>query len=470
MAVTGAVLAAQTVVETLGGGNQPDILEARRMQALSLIVHIPIVCFGIAFPAMILFVEGLYLRTGNPAYKALAKRWSKVALVVFAVGVVTGTILSFEFGLLWPEFMASFGEVFGLAFGLEGVSFFVEAIFIAIYVYGWGKLSRRAHFMTGIPIILSGFTGSFWVIAVNGWMNNPQGFDIVNGKVADPRPWEALFNGNVWYEVIHMYLAGYIVAGFVVAGIYAYAWLRGRRDTYHRTALVVTLSFAALAAPVQVVVGDWAAREVGKNQPVKLAAMEGLSKTEKGAPFTIGGIYDEKKGEVEYGIQVPWLLSLLSEHNPTAEVTGLDSVPEADRPPVNIVRLSFQTMIAIGTGLALLGALFFLTWFKKRRLPNSKLFYVAVMAAGPASFVALIAGWITTEVGRQPWIVYQVMKTEQAVTNADNLEIGFAFIVAVYLSLAVAVAWLLRRLTSQPPHTEIQPTPEPARARARALH
>lgn len=468
MSLTGVVLAAQSIVETLGGGNQPDLLEARRMQALSLIVHIPIVCFGIAFPAMFLFVEGLYLRTGNPAYKALAKRWSKVALVLFAVGVVTGTILSFEFGLLWPEFMASFGEVFGLAFGLEGVSFFVEAIFIAIYVYGWGRLSRRAHFLTGVPIVISGLTGSFWVIAVNGWMNNPQGFDIVGGEVADPRPWEALFNHNVWYEVLHMYLAGYIVTGFVVAGIYAYAALRGRRGTYYRTGLVVALSFAALASPVQVIVGDWAGREVAENQPVKLAAMEGLSETRKSAPFTIGGIYDEKKGEVEYGIEVPWLLSLLSTHDPTAEVTGLDSVPAADRPPVNIVRFSFQTMIAIGTGLALLGALFLLTWLRKRRLPKPKLFYLAVMAAGPASFVALVAGWITTEVGRQPWIVYEVLRTEQAVTNADNLEIGFAFIVAVYLGLAVAVAWLLRRLTSQPPHTEVQPSPQPARAQAKA--
>src|SRR5918998_520479 len=212
-----------------GGGPQPDMLEARQMQALSLGVHIPIVCFGIAFPAMFLFVEGLYLRTGDPTYKALAKRWSKVALTLFAVGVVTGTILSFEFGLLWPEFMASFGEVFGIAFGLEGISFFVEAIFIAIYVYGWDRLSRRAHFLCGIPIVISGFTGSLFVIGVNGWMNNPDGFDVVDGRVVNQRPWEALFNDNLWHELVHMYLAGYIVAGFTVATVYAYAWLKGRR-------------------------------------------------------------------------------------------------------------------------------------------------------------------------------------------------------------------------------------------------
>src|SRR3954462_6451404 len=302
----GLIVFAQRVADTLpGGGAQPDTLLARQMQALSLTVHIPIVCFGIAFPAMILFVEGLYLRTHDPTYKALAKRWSKVALIIFAVGVITGTILSFEFGLLWPEFMASFGQVFGIGFALEGVSFFLEAIFIAIYVYGWDRLSPRAHLLSGVPVVISGFTGSFNVIAVNGWMNSPDGFDLLGGKVVRPRPWDALFNHNMWHEIIHMYLAGYIVCGFIVAGVYAFAWLRGRRDKYHRTALVVTLAFASLAAPVQGVVGDWAARHVAETQPVKLAAIEGLQHTTAGAPFTIGGI-----------VEVPKMLSVLAFHDP----------------------------------------------------------------------------------------------------------------------------------------------------------
>src|SRR4051794_12429136 len=344
--MAGVLVFAQQVTDALpGGGTQPDTVLARQMQALSLAVHIPIVCFGIAFPAMFLFVEGLYLRTGDDTYKALAKRWSKVALILFAVGVVTGTILSFEFGLLWPEFMASFGDVFGIGFALEGISFFVEAIFIAIYVYGWDRLSRRAHFLTGIPIVLSGFTGSFNVIAVNGWMNQPQGFDVVDGHVVKPAPWDALFSQYMWHEVIHMYLAGYIVTGYQVAGVYAYAWTKGRRDRYHRTALVVTLAFACLAAPVQVIVGDWAGREVAQHQPVKLAALEGLPATEDGAPFTIGGFSDAGTGEVRFGIKIPKLLSLLAYHDPNAQVTGLDSVPESDRPPVNIVRFAFQTMI-----------------------------------------------------------------------------------------------------------------------------
>ena len=449
------VLAADQVTGALGKGPAPDALEARRMQALSLAVHIPIVCFGIAFPAMFLFVHWLYLRTGEPAYKALAKRWSKVALTIFAVGVVTGTILSFEFGLLWPDFMATFGEVFGLAFGLEGVSFFVEAIFIAIYVYGWDRLSPRAHFLTGVPVVISGFAGSFNVIAVNGWMNHPQGFTVVDGKVTDPKPFTALLNGNLWHELVHMYIAGYIVAGFIVAGVYASAWLKGRRDRYHRTGLVVALSFAALAAPVQIVVGDWAGRRVAETQPTKLAAMEGLQRTEKGAEFTFGGYYDKSEGEVKYGVQVPWMLSILAFHNPNATVEGLATVPPQDRPPVNIVRFAFQTMVGIGTLLALLGVAFGLTWWRKRRLPRTPWFYRAVMAAGPLSLVALISGWIVTEVGRQPWIVYETMRTTDAVTSSNGLEVGFGILVAVYLFLGAAVFWLLRRLTAKPPETEV---------------
>jgi cytochrome bd ubiquinol oxidase subunit I len=439
-------LFAQQVVETLGGGSHPDTLLARQMQALSLTVHIPIVCFGIAFPAMFVFVEGLYLRTGDKTYKALAKRWSKVALILFAVGVVTGTILSFEFGLLWPNFMATFGDVFGIAFGLEGISFFVEAIFIAIYVYGWDRLSPRAHFLAGVPVVISGFTGSFNVIAVNGWMNTPDGFQVSSdGKVVDPQPWDALFNTAMWHELIHMYLAGYIVCGFIVAGVYAFAWLRGKRDRYHRTALVVTLAFACLTAPVQVVVGDWAGRSVAEHQPTKLAAFEGLQHTQAGAPFTMLGIFE-----------IPKMLSILAYHDPNATVQGLDAVPPDDRPPVGIVRVAFQAMVSIGTALALLGVVFFYTWLRWHRLPRSRWFYRAVMAAGPLAFVALIAGWIVTEVGRQPWIVYQVMRTTQAVTAVDYLEIGYVFLIVVYLGLGAAVVWLLRRLTRRPATSEVQ--------------
>ena len=454
MDASGLFLIAEQVTGALGERpEQPDLLEARQMQALSLGVHIPLVCFGISFPAMVLFVEGLWLRTGDPVYKAVAKRWSKVMLILFAVGVVTGTILSFELGLLWPGFMATFGDVFGLAFALEGFSFFIEAIFIAIYVYGWDRLSPRVHLLTGIPIVITGLTGSLTVLAVNGWMNDPQGFEIVGGEVVEARPWDALFNDNLWHELVHMYLAGYLVTGFIVAGVYARARLKGRLDRYHRIGLVVPLTFAALAAPVQVIVGDWAARTVSDKQPTKLAAFEGLGETTDGAALHLGGIYED--GEVRGGIKIPKLLSLLAHHDPDARVQGLDAVPERDQPPVNVVRFSFQTMVAIGTGLALLGTIHLLTWWRRRRLPRSRWFYRAVVAAGPLALVALIAGWITTEVGRQPWIVYEVMRTSQAVTEAEGLAVGYAFLVAVYVSLACAVVWLLRRLARRPPEAEV---------------
>ena len=433
---------------------QEYLLEARQMQALSLGVHIPLVCFGIAFPAMVLFAEGLWLRTGDPAYKALAKRWSKVMLILFAIGVVTGTILSFELGLLWPEFMRRWGEVFGVAFALEGVSFFVEAIFIAIYVYGWDRLSPRAHIMSGIPIVVSGFTGAAFVISVNGWMNNPSGFDVEGGEVVNVRPFEALFNSNVWHELIHMYLAGFLVAGFLVAGVYAVAALKGKRGTYYRAGLVIPLAIVALAAPAQMVVGDWAARTIAEEQPTKLAALEGLDETTEGAGLTAGGIYVD--GKVYGGIEIPNLLSLLAFHDPNAEVQGLDAVPEEDRPPVAIVRNSFQVMVGIGTFLAAVSAWFLWARWRRSSLPGSKWFLRAVVAAGPLSVVALIAGWITTEVGRQPWIVYEFMRTEEAVTGADGIPIGYATIAAVYVALAAVAFVLLRRIAREGPEAELR--------------
>jgi cytochrome d ubiquinol oxidase subunit I len=317
------------VIDGVLGGpvDQDYLVQARQMQAMSFAVHIPLVCFGIAFPAMVVFLEGLWMRTGDPLYRALARRWSKAMLILFAIGVVTGTILSFEMGLLWPEFMATFGDVFGLAFGVEGFSFFMEAIFIAIYVYGWDRLPPRTHLAVGAPIIVAGFLGSFMVISVNGWMNQPTGFSIQNGEVTDVKPLTALFNSNLWHELTHMYLAGFVVTAFLVASVYAMAWVRGRRDRRHRVGLVVALSFAALAAPAQLLVGDWAARTVAERQPVKLAAFEGLQETEKGAPL-----------EVLPGVEVPKALSLLAFHDPNATVTGLDSVPEDDQPPAGIVK------------------------------------------------------------------------------------------------------------------------------------
>src|SRR5215468_5041159 len=294
------------VVAGLAPVQQSYLLQARQMQALSFAVHIPLVCFGIAFPALVLFIEWRYMRTGDELYRTLARRWSRVMVALFAAGVVTGTVLSFEMGLLWPNFTATYGSVFGLGFAIEGFSFFLEAIFIGIYVYGWNKLSSRVHFLSGLPIVVAGVLGSFMVVAVNGWMNHPGGFTLRNGRVVNPQPVRALFgNSYFWHEFVHMYIAGFVVTGFVVAAAYAVGRLRGRWTRYHRTALAVPLTAAAVATPIQVLVGDW-------------AALEGLGHTTRGASIHVLGWYTD--GHVVWGIPIPRLLSLLAFHNWNAVV------------------------------------------------------------------------------------------------------------------------------------------------------
>jgi cytochrome d ubiquinol oxidase subunit I len=446
----------------MGAAHQAYLLQARQMQALSFAAHIPLVCFGIAFPAMVLFCEWLYLRSGDELYRVLARRWTRIMAALFAVGVITGTILSFEMGLLWPNFTATFGSVFGLGFAIEGFSFFMEAIFIGIYVYGWDRLSPRAHFWSGVPIVIAGMTGSLMVIAVNAWMNHPGGFRMAGHKAVDVHPLKALFaNGFLWPELTHMYIAGYIVTGFLVAGAYAIGRLRGRWGRYERTALAIPLTIAALAAPVQVLVGDWAARDVAVQQPVKLAAFEGLAHTTKGASEHILGWYEDER--VKYGIGIPKLLSLLAFHNPEATVQGLDTVPKDRQPPINVVRLAFQAMVGIGTLLALLGVWLLGVRVRRRRLPESPWFYRAVALAGPASLVALIAGWVTTEVGRQPWVVYHVMLTSEAVTGAGGIAVGYTALALIYLGVAGGVVWILRRLARAPLGGEPS-SPPPTRA------
>ena len=441
--------ALETVAAAFAAIDQPHLLVARQMQALSFAVHIPLVCFGMAFPALVLYAEWRWLRTGDALYRALAVRWSKVMLALFAVGVVTGTILSFELGLLWPGFMASFGEVFGLAFALEGFAFFVEAIFIAIYVYGWQRLAPPTHFLTGLPVVLAGVAGSFFVIAVDAWMHDPSGFALRDGRAVDVAPWSALFgNPFLWHLWVHMYFAAFVVTGFLVSGAYAWSVLRGRAGRYERTALAIALAAATIASPLQLVIGDWAAREVARHQPVKLAAMEGLATTTRGAPLHLLGWYDGH--EVMYGIEIPRLLSLLAFHDADAEVVGLDTAPPSDRPPVNLVRIAFQTMVGIGSLLALLSAVLLTIRLRTGRMPASRWLLRAVVAAGPLSVAALIAGWVMTEVGRQPWVVYGLMRTSEAVTGAPGIPFAFAVLVVVYAALAGAVAWMLLRLARAP--------------------
>jgi cytochrome d ubiquinol oxidase subunit I len=443
---------------------QPDLFSARMQMALSLGWHIVIACFGVGFPLIILAAEWRALRTGRSVYLTLARRWAAALAVLFAVGAVSGTILSFEMGILWPGLMERFGEVFGLPFAIEGIAFFIEAIFIGIYLYGWDRLSPRAHLLSGVPIVVSGLASAWFVVTANAWMNQPVGFDLVDGAVRNADPWAAMFNPATPVQTTHMLLAALMVAGFGVASVYAWALLKGKRDPYHRLGFTIPFVIAAVITPGQIVVGDWAARFLADRQPIKLAAIEGLERTQRGAPLSIGGIPVD--GEFRYAITIPKGLSLLAHHDPDAEVKGLEEVPASDRPPVLPVRLAFHAMVAIGFGLLALGVWFALAWKKRGGLPRSRRFLWLALAAGPAAAVALESGWIVTEVGRQPWIVYEVMRVSEAVTAAPGIRFGYYALVAIYSILTVATILVLRRLAARPlPEAEAEApqSPEPAR-------
>jgi cytochrome d ubiquinol oxidase subunit I len=442
--------------------SQPDLLYARQQMALSLGTHIIIACLGMAFPFLVVIAEWRGNRTGDAVYTTLARRWAKAMGVLFAVGAVSGTILSFEFGILWPRWMGRFGSVMGLPFAIEGFAFFLEAIFIGIYLYGWDRLPARVHQAVGVAIGIAGVASAFFVVAANGWMNDPTGFHIVDGRVVDVKPWAALFNSALWPEATHMILGAFIVAGCLVATPHAWALLRGRGTRYHRVGLALALTVAMLAAPAQIVVGDWAARHVAQKQPIKLAALEGVTHTTKGAALHIGGLYID--GEVKGAIRIPKLLSLLAHDDPNATVQGLDTVAAADRPPVNVVRTSFQLMVAIGFALLGLGAWLGVAWRRRRELPRSRWFLRAAVLSGPAAVLALECGWVVTEVGRQPWIVYRVMRVRDAVSDASGLRYGYFLLLAVYVVLAIATFTVLRRLARAPLPTEVDATPEQAPA------
>ncbi|USX53771.1 cytochrome ubiquinol oxidase subunit I [Lentzea sp. HUAS12] len=422
-----------------------NLYPARTQMALSLGWHIVFACFGIAFPAIVVFVEWRSHRRGDEVLNALAHKWAKAMAVLFAAGAVSGTLLSFEMGILWPGLMGRFGEVFGFPFVLEGFAFFVEAIFVGVYLFGWNRLSPRAHVLSALPMVAAGVVGAFCVVSANAWMNNPTGFRLdERGDVVDARPWAAMFGPSTWAQFVHMWLAAFMVTGFLIASVYAVGMLRGRRDRYHRAGLLIPLTVAALATPVQIGVGDWIATVVADNQPAKLAAMEGQYETTSGAGLSLGGLYWDD--QLHYAVEIPYGLSLLIHHDPDGVVPGLEEVPADERPPVNVVHLAYNAMVGIGVALLLLAAWYGLVWWRRRRLSHSAWFLRAVAVSGVAAVVAMEAGWITTEVGRQPWVVYGVLRTADAVSPAPGLGWGLVAVAGVYTVLTVFTVVVLRRL------------------------
>ncbi len=425
-------------------------MSARVMMALSLAFHIVFSCLGIGLPVLLLAAEGMWLRTGDRGWREMARRWSMGFAVLFAVGAVSGTVLSFELGLLWPEFMGRWSGVFGFAFGLEGFAFFMEAIFVGIYLYGWDRLPPKVHFLTGIPIAISGAASAFFVMSVNAWMHAPRGFEVVDGRVTEVRPWEAMLNPATGAMTVHMLLAAYLVAGLLVATVFAWQILHGRDRAYERRALGVALALALPLAPLQVLAGDWAAKVVAKTQPSKLAAFKGQFRTERRAPLRLGGWVDEEAETTRWALEVPGLLSYMAHEDFDAEVAGLDQVAPADRPPLQPVYQAFQLMVACGMYLVALAVWAAGTLLRHRRLPRSRAFLWAAVASGPLAVVAMEAGWIVTEVGRQPWVVHGLMRTADAVTASPGVGWALAFSVATYALLTSALIGILVGIARRP--------------------
>jgi cytochrome d ubiquinol oxidase subunit I len=422
-----------------------DFLAARSQMALSLGFHIVFSCIGMVMPFFMAVSHYIWLKTKDQKYRNITKAWSKGVAIFFATGAVSGTVLSFELGLLWPVFMRNAGPIFGMPFSLEGTAFFVEAIALGFFLYGWERFNPWFHWFTGVVVGVSGLISGILVVAANAWMNSPAGFDYINGQYVNVDPIKAMFNQAWFSQSVHMSLAAFVATGFAVAGVHAFMALRGNNVEFHRKAFKIAAIFACIAALLQPLSGDRSAKSVAKRQPAKLAAMEALFKTEKPASFLIGGIPDEDKKEVNYGIKIPALLSFLAHGDFKAEVKGLDQIPEQDHPPVAVTHYAFQIMIALGMLMSGIAVLYFIALWKKRSWLQSSWLLKLFALATPMGFIAVEAGWTVTEVGRQPWIIYGVMRTRDAVTPMPGIAYSFLIFTAVYLLLAFLVTFMLYR-------------------------
>lgn len=422
-----------------------DLIAARLQMAVSLGFHIIFACIGMTMPVLMAFAEWKWLRTRRQEFLDLAKAWSKGVAIFFAVGAVSGTVLSFELGLLFPGFMQHAGAIIGMPFSWEGTAFFVEAIALGVFLYGWNRLNKWVHWASGVVVGISGVLSGIFVVSANAWMNSPAGFDWKNGRAENIDPVAAMFNDAWLSQSIHMTLAAFIATAFAVAGVHAYLLIKNRNSKFHRTAVKIALWFGAIAAFLQPLSGDFSARDIAKRQPAKLAAAEALYKTSQPADLVIGGIPNDKEERVDYALHIPKLLSFLAHGDFESEVTGLDKFPQDERPPVLITHIAFQIMVGAGMLMALAGLLFIIFNIKWKKTLLKKWWLVFIACLTPMGFIAVEAGWTVTEVGRQPWIIYGVMKTKDAVSPMPGLQFSFYTITVVYILLTIIIVWLMRR-------------------------
>ncbi|MEO7724759.1 MAG: cytochrome ubiquinol oxidase subunit I [Chthoniobacterales bacterium] len=422
-----------------------DFLYARSQMGMSLAFHIIFAVLGIGLPLLMAIAEAAYLRTKNPIYLELSKRWARGAAILFAVGAVSGTVLAFELGLLWPGFMEHAGAIIGMPFSLEGFAFFAEAIFLGLYLYGWNRLPPLVHWICGVLVALNGTLSGIFVVTANAWMNAPTGFRMVDGKAVDVDPIAAMLNPASLHETLHMTLAAFVATGFSVAAVHAFFLLRKRTSAFHRRALAIALAVGCISIPLQILSGDFSARKVAQLQPAKLAAMEAHYHTEKGAPLLVGGLPNDETESTRFALRIPKGLSLLTARDPEARVAGLEEFPRADWPNVRLVHWSFDLMVGSGFALLAIALIAGVLWWKKRQMPDETWFLRSLVLAGPLGFIAIEAGWMVTELGRQPWIIYGVMRTSEAVTPMPGIAIPFFIFTGVYIFLAIAVVYLLGR-------------------------
>jgi cytochrome d ubiquinol oxidase subunit I len=418
--------------------------------AFTLGFHIILVPIGVALPTIMLIANLKGLRRNDPVALRLARRWSHALALTFAVGAATGTVLSFEMGLLWPGLTGKFGDVFGLPFQIEGIAFFLEAILVTIYIFGWKRLRPWTHFWLGVPIPFVSILGMFSILAVNSWMNAPSGFtyNATTGQVSNVDPGAAIFNSALSYEFTHFLFAAYIAAGFMVASIYAVGWLRGRRDRYHRLGFLIPFTIAAIAMPFQMVVGDLAAVQVYDQQPAKFAAMEVVTNTGSDQAEYLFGRYDSSTNTVKGGIKIPGLDSWLAGGSTSTVVTGLNDIPKDNQPSnITLVHWAFDIMVLLATALLGLAAWFAFLYWRKRDVPTNRLFLWCAAAAGVVAYITIEAGWVTTEVGRQPWIVYNIFRTSDAVTNSNGVRVMFVLVLILYTAAGVGAILGLRAMS-----------------------
>ena len=422
-----------------------DLLAARSQMAISLGFHIVFACIGMTMPVLMAFSEWRWLRTGKEVFLDITKAWSKGVAIFFAVGAVSGTVLSFELGLLWPTFMQHAGAIIGMPFSWEGTAFFVEAIALGIFLYGWNRLSKWMHWISGIIVGISGVLSGIFVVSANAWMNSPAGFDWVNGKPINIDPVKAMFNAAWLSESIHMILAAFISTSFAVAGVHAFLLLKKGKNAFHAQAVKTALIFGSVAALLQPLSGDHSAKDIAKRQPEKLAALEGLYKTGNRVELLIGGIPNDKEEKVNYAIRISAALSYLAKGDFNAEVTGLDKFAKEDWPPVVITHIAFQMMVAIGFLLAFISLLYLLFSLKWRTVLMKNWWLRLIAFTTPLGFIAVEAGWTVTETGRQPWIIYGIMRTKDAVSPMPGLHYSFYVITIVYVLLSFIIVWLMKR-------------------------